>query len=100
MEFEVEVEVEVDNEFEVETLATVTGDAGAKRPSGGSGQCCCVPMCSNNRKRTAAAGMLTSYYRLPADPKRRNVWLKLIRRVNWVPKCHHRICSSHFLNGE
>ncbi|XP_057678369.1 SRSF protein kinase 1-like isoform X1 [Corythoichthys intestinalis] len=38
------------------------------------------------------------FYRIPRDPKRRAKWTAAIRRDNWAPKNHHRLCSSHFIS--
>ncbi|XP_057710307.1 uncharacterized protein LOC130928092 isoform X3 [Corythoichthys intestinalis] len=38
------------------------------------------------------------FYRIPRDPKRRAKWTAAIRRENWAPKSHHRLCSSHFIS--
>ncbi|XP_057674671.1 voltage-dependent N-type calcium channel subunit alpha-1B isoform X4 [Corythoichthys intestinalis] len=39
------------------------------------------------------------FYRIPRDPKRRAIWTAAIRRENWAPKNHHRLCSSHFISA-
>jgi THAP domain len=88
-----EFEVYVDNYVEIETEAIAIIDVSAP----GTG--CCVPQCANTRRKTVAAGKPVLYYRLPADPKRRNEWLKLIYRAQWTPQYHHRICSEHFVDG-
>ena len=37
-------------------------------------------------------------YRFPTDPSRRDAWIKAIRRENWTPSEHSRICKLHFIS--
>ena len=57
---------------------------------------CCAPGCSNSRK---TRGNL-QFYRIPKDINRRRVWLKRIRRKNFMPTENTRLCSVHFLGGQ
>jgi hypothetical protein len=36
-------------------------------------------------------------HRFPSDPDRKQLWVQNIRRDDWVPSTHTRICSDHFL---
>ncbi|XP_057690824.1 uncharacterized protein LOC130915103 [Corythoichthys intestinalis] len=40
------------------------------------------------------------FYRIPREPERRARWTAAIRRENWAPNHHHRLCSSHFISGK
>ena len=57
---------------------------------------CCAPGCSNSRK---TRGDL-QFYRIPKDINRRRIWLKRIRRKNFMPTENTRLCSEHFLGGQ
>ena len=37
-------------------------------------------------------------YRFPTDPSRRDAWVRAIRRENWTPSEHSRICKLHFIS--
>ena len=41
------------------------------------------------------------FYRFPADREfeRRRKWTAAVRRVNWSPGKHARICGEHFITG-
>jgi len=34
--------------------------------------------------------------RFPADPVRREIWVRNLRRKNWLPTARARLCSEHF----
>ncbi|CAL1276894.1 unnamed protein product, partial [Larinioides sclopetarius] len=38
----------------------------------------------------------TTFHRFPKDETLKNVWVKAIRRANWVPSKFSRLCSKHF----
>lgn len=48
----------------------------------------CVPGCG------------LKFYRFPADPKRRALWITKINRKNWQPNEYSWLCSSHFISGQ
>ncbi|XP_029993709.1 uncharacterized protein LOC115421861 [Sphaeramia orbicularis] len=60
---------------------------------------CCVVGCKSrdlrNRKLT--------FYIIPLETKRRNLWLQAIQRVNgddYIPEKNALICGAHFVSGE
>ncbi|XP_065642333.1 THAP domain-containing protein 2-like [Hydra vulgaris] len=63
---------------------------------------CCVFDCSTNVKSHPNL----SFYILPADPKRRRLWLNAIYRIDsscknklWSPNTKHvYVCSKHFVS--
>ena len=69
---------------------------------------CAVVRCSKRSGRDKRV----SFYRLPAEithqwertqelsKKRRALWLSRIRRANFKPTDHTRICSRHFVGGK
>ena len=41
-----------------------------------------------------------SFYRFPPEgTERRERWIRAIRRENWTPGKHDRLCSQHFVSG-
>ena len=44
-------------------------------------------------------GQETRFFRFPRDPERRRRWVLAIRRREWQPTEHSRICSDHFVKG-
>lgn len=67
------------------------------------GDFCCVPMCSNGRKKTRSSTV--HFHRFPADVERRRLWLTAIfgepntTEGRRTPKPWEKICSDHFSNG-
>ena len=45
-----------------------------------TGDFCCLPGCSNSRGKCKYHGKNVSFYKFPQDEKRRDLWLKKIRR--------------------
>jgi len=39
-------------------------------------------------------------YHFPADPSRRDAWVRAIRRDNWMPTEYSMICQLHFISGQ
>ena len=39
-------------------------------------------------------------FRFPTDPSRRDAWVRAVRRENWTPSEHSRICKLHFISGK
>ena len=35
-----------------------------------------------------------------ADPSQRDAWVRAVRRENWTPSEHSRICQLHFISGK
>ncbi|KAL3880033.1 hypothetical protein ACJMK2_032305 [Sinanodonta woodiana] len=56
--------------------------------------CCCVGCNSRQQK-----GCETKFFRIPKDDMLRNKWIAALRRENWLPTDHTRICSKHFIKG-
>ena len=46
--------------------------------------------CHNSGKSSA------SLHKFPSDEKVRKIWIGKIRRKNWTPSQHSRLCSQHF----
>ncbi|XP_039762699.1 uncharacterized protein LOC120635674 isoform X3 [Pararge aegeria] len=61
---------------------------------------CVVRKCTNSDKKSNRKKDGVSFFRLPAEPHRRKLWYRLIRRQRGDPlfkaKKSHRICSAHF----
>ena len=56
---------------------------------------CCAIGCANRYNK----GKEIRLYLFPRDEERLAKWIKAIRRKNWQPNQHSRICSSHFISG-
>lgn len=59
--------------------------------------------CSADRKKIGRYGYMENitFHPFPTqkkDPKGRKIWLKLIKRKDYDPPKHHRICSKHFVD--
>ncbi|XP_063734613.1 uncharacterized protein LOC134861367 [Eleginops maclovinus] len=53
---------------------------------------CCVPQCTNSSRYNK----LLSFHSFPVDPAVRAEWLRRIRRDNFSPTKHSKVCSRHF----
>ena len=38
-------------------------------------------------------------YRFPADPQRRHLWIRALKRKRWQPNESSRVCNAHFASG-
>ena len=56
--------------------------------------CCCVGCTNRQVKRSSL-----KFIRFPEDEQLRNKWIAAIRRENWKPNEHTRICGQHFIKG-
>ncbi|KAK6168738.1 hypothetical protein SNE40_019923 [Patella caerulea] len=56
--------------------------------------CCCFG-CKNRH----AHGSNVRFFRIPKDQYVQTKWIAAIRRENWTPNEHSRICSEHFIQG-
>lgn len=56
---------------------------------------CAAIGCSNNK---ALKRRLTFYY-FPKKTSRRQEWAAAMKRKNWSPTDHSRLCSEHFISG-
>ncbi|XP_065904073.1 THAP domain-containing protein 11-like [Dysidea avara] len=57
---------------------------------------CCVPGCYSNSKKD----MTFSFHKIPKDEPYRTKWINAIKRKEFTPGEHHRMCSVHFRNGK
>lgn len=64
---------------------------------------CAAEGCNaDDRKRGKYGFMDSEFFSFPTkakDPKGRKKWLDLLRRKDYEPKYHHRLCSLHFVDG-
>ncbi|KAK3095610.1 hypothetical protein FSP39_016626, partial [Pinctada imbricata] len=82
------------------------------KTKGYNGDFCSVPDCSNSRGKCNRMGKKVSFYQFPKDEKRREAWLRVIRRdsvivtdgvqktVPFTPNKSSRVCSEHFVEGK
>ncbi len=59
------------------------------------GYTCCVPGCYNNNKKDKEV----SCHKFPKDKLVREKWINAIKRNDFIPTNHHRVCSNHFMGG-
>ena len=57
---------------------------------------CCVINCARRFEK----GSGITFFRIPDREPKRSAWINAIRRKNWVPSEHERVCSVHFLSGK
>ena len=57
--------------------------------------CCVAVGCSNRKNRERV-----SFYRFPTENERRQRWIAAVKRDNWLPTEHSRLCSQHFVSGK
>lgn len=57
---------------------------------------CCAYGCKNRQ----IPGVDLKFYRIPRDHHLRAKWVSAIKRDDWKPTEHSRICSKHFINGQ
>lgn len=57
---------------------------------------CCVINCVRGFEK----GSGITFLRIPDREPKRSAWINAIRRKNWVPSEHGRVCSVHFLLGK
>ena len=65
---------------------------------------CCAIGCEN-RKNPRSSKEDTdqnkvAFYRIPADPNTRRLWLAAINRKDFHPSQYTRLCSKHFISGK
>ena len=60
------------------------------------GYTCCVPGCYSNTKKNKNL----SFHRFPKNNIPKEKWVNAIKRKDFVPTNHHRVCSSHFEGGK
>ena len=57
---------------------------------------CCVVGCTNYVGKKPGL----RFYSFPSDAQRREKWVAAVRRKDWQPSKHTRICNEHFINGK
>ena len=58
---------------------------------------CCAYGCRNRHGEKPGLG----FFRFPTQPnERRKRWMQAVRRRDWQPSKHARICGDHFVSGE
>ena len=57
---------------------------------------CCAVGCKNLRTKGSKIG----FFRVPANPEKREKWIAAIHRSNWTPTQHSRLCGAHFATGK
>ena len=66
------------------------------KPKPRGGYTCCVPGCYSNSKKDTTL----SFHKIPKDEPYRTKWINAIKRKEFTPGEHHRVCSVHFRNGK
>lgn len=66
---------------------------------------CAAEGCSADTKKIGRYGYMENitFHPFPTqkkDPKGRKMWLKLLKRKDYDPPKHHRLCSRHFVDGK
>ena len=56
---------------------------------------CCAVGCKNEFRK----GGRLSFYKFPADKSVRSKWIAAVKRENWTPSEHDKLCSEHFVSG-
>jgi len=74
--------------------STITSNAQTTKPRGG--YTCCVPGCYSNSKREKNL----SFYMIPHKEPLRTKWLNALKRKDFVPNEHQRLCSLYFKHGK
>ncbi len=59
------------------------------------GYTCCVPECYNNNKKDKEV----SFHKFFKDKLVREKWINAIKRKDFIPTNHYRVCSNHFMGG-
>nr|XP_015927608.2 THAP domain-containing protein 1-like [Parasteatoda tepidariorum] len=54
----------------------------------------CVAYCCTNRWTKKMPGI--TFQSFPKDEKRKQLWIKAVRRVNWKPSSCSKLCNEHF----
>ncbi|XP_049863173.1 THAP domain-containing protein 6-like isoform X8 [Schistocerca gregaria] len=52
---------------------------------------CVASGCTNRSGKSAV-----TFHSFPKDSARKSLWIKALRRIDWKPTKHSRICSLHF----
>ena len=73
-----------------------SGETEPKKKSVRGGYTCCVPGCYSNTKRDQEL----SFHKFPKDESMKLKWINAIKRKDFIPGEHHRVCSLHFQGGK
>uniref|UniRef100_A0A8D8ZTA6 THAP domain-containing protein 2 n=1 Tax=Cacopsylla melanoneura TaxID=428564 RepID=A0A8D8ZTA6_9HEMI len=60
---------------------------------------CSAYGCSNtssNAAKTKVKKVGVTFHGFPQNPERRAQWIRAVRRKNWSPSSHSKLCSDHF----
>ena len=65
----------------------------------------CVAIGCNNNTKSKTSSQTSpdpklSFHTFPRDKELRLQWIQKIRRANWKPSKHSRLCSEHFTNDQ
>ncbi|CAI6348378.1 unnamed protein product [Macrosiphum euphorbiae] len=61
---------------------------------------CCVEKCSSRGNRKANSPGKLHFFGFPSDEVKKQMWVKAIKRENFVPTRYSKICSKHFTNND
>ncbi|XP_046995409.1 THAP domain-containing protein 2-like isoform X10 [Schistocerca americana] len=56
---------------------------------------CVASGCTNRSGKSAV-----TFHSFPKDSARKSLWIKALRRIDWKPTKHSRICSVHFREAD
>lgn len=56
----------------------------------------CVAFGCNNKSDKKKVGQVLHFFSFPKDIKRREIWIRLLRRKDYIWKPTHKLCSDHF----
>ena len=88
--------MEGDNAIDTSAAPESSEETHSKKPKVKGGYTCCVPGCYSNNKRDKTL----SFHKIPQDEPYRSKWINNIKRKDFIPGEHHRVCSLHFRNGK
>ena len=86
-------------------LTLVTGQKHPAAPNMPSRWYCAAEGCHADTLKRGKYGYMANvtFFPFPTkkkDPRTRKKWLELLRREDYDPPRHHRLCSQHFVDGE
>ena len=78
--------------------STSTGllDGNSLKKASRGGYTCCVPGCYNNTKENNRE---LSFHKFPREKLTRDKLINAIKRKDFIPTDHHRVCSQRFKGG-
>ncbi|XP_041965645.1 THAP domain-containing protein 1-like isoform X1 [Alosa sapidissima] len=57
---------------------------------------CCAVGCNNSKSNKDGH----TFYNIPKNKERRQKWIAAIKRDQWTPTEHSRLCNEHFITGQ